>query len=499
MTAPPRPTLVPLSPSPSPTGQPLAPGLESGVQQDTTVLPGTVTQVAHAQASLFSWWVPTGFGFALLLLVGAVGVRWRLRRRRGAPPPGHRLLRRTATGVTAFVLLVLTVASAVNTYAGYLPTVAAAGRFLTQDKSAGVSNDGTTRDALASTADGQAAIAHGDTRWHIASGRYLDDPALGIRHRQVIVATPPGYATSGHTYPTLYVFPGYPGRASDWFESGRVTQVLDALVKAGLSPYFLVVAPDVNGGFFTDSETLDAVGGPKVETWVTTDVVAWTESHYRALPDRAHRVLAGMSSGGYAALNLALHHQDEFGITLAMEPYGDPGNVTARLFGGDVALLHANSPSYYLPRTPLHRHLDVFLDVGAGVADVQRVTDLANLLHRRGQPGVLLRAEPGQGHTWSEVQAGLPYALTFAARSLADPTLAQTYPESDFPTTRRGKSSLLLSPDAETQRALVRRCTALRREQQLGVPLVLPTGCPVPRAPGASGGPAPEAAVAPGG
>jgi len=92
-----------------------------------------------------------------------------------------------------------------------------------------------------------------------------------------------------------------------------------------------------------------------------------------------------MSSGAFAALNLALRHTDQVGIALALEPYGDPGNVTRRLLRGDVSLLHANSPQYYLARMPLQRLLHVYLDVGSATGEVGRVTSLERLLHARGE------------------------------------------------------------------------------------------------------------------
>ncbi len=297
---------------------------------------------------------------------------------------------------------------------------------------------------------------------------HLPDPGLRIEDRVVLVALPPGYGQGSAPLPVDYLLSGYPGRPEDWFVSGHVTQVLDQLVANRLSGYAVLVAPDVNGGQFTDSETLDAVGGAQVETWLTRDVVSAVEARWPVLGDRGHRVLAGISSGGFAALNVGLRHQDEFGTLLALEPYGgDPGNVTGRLLGGSTDLLHANSPSYYLPGLPLHRLLHVFLDVGSE-GDTARVQDLGRLLSARAEDGVL-RVEQGQGHTWFEAAAGLPYALANAARWEGDPVLGQILPESAFPLTHRDRYSLLLTQDAgsaEQQRAC-RRLTGGARTRRL--------------------------------
>jgi hypothetical protein len=200
---------------------------------------------------------------------------------------------------------------------------------------------------------------------------------------------------------------------------------------------------------------------------MTRDVVDYVDAHFRVATDRADRVLAGMSSGGFAVLNVALRHQDEFGTGLALEPYGDPGNVTHRLLGGSIALLKANSPSAYAPSSPLDRLLPMFLDVGSS-GDVAPVRALAQVLHDRGEP-VLLRVEHGQRHTWSEATAGLPYALSFAATQLADPgRLDAVYPLADFPVTGADRYANQVSPDGEAELAQQSACFATLRDNADG-------------------------------
>lgn len=415
---------------------------------DTSTLPSAITGVAHQQAPLLNPLFPTVLGVLALFTIVATVVRLKRRWRRADRGVRGRSVSGLA-GVGALFLVALTVASAVNAYAGYLPTPAAAERFLTGQGTVLVTGSArTSRAALLRLGGGAQAVAAGDTHW-VSSSVSLSDPALKIRNRQVLIALPPGYRTGHKNYPVLYLFSGYPGRAADWFVSGRITQTLDALAAQGRVPYFICVAPDVNGGFFNDSETVNAVGGAQVENWVTRDVVGYVDAHYRTRPQRSGRVLAGMSSGGYAAINVALKHQTEFGVSLALEPYGDPGNVTRRLFGGDLSLLRANSPSYYAPREPLTRRLPFFLDVGSG-GDVPAVRALADALSARDEP-VLLRVEKGQRHTWTEAAAGLPYALNFAATQLADTSaLDATYPATMFPPTGKDPYANQVSSDGET-------------------------------------------------
>lgn len=445
--------------SPYPADGPSAPPLSTvapGVPQDTTVLPSSVTHAATRGADLLSVWVPIGLGVLVLAAVGLWVTRAVRRRRRANPPPRHQALRSVGAAVCCLLLATLTVASAVNLHAGYLPTVSSAWRLATRDATPPVTADRITAQAVQRSDVAVQAVAANDTRWHIERSQ-VGGQGVGFGPRPVIVATPPGYRSSAASYPVVFLFGGYPGRPNDWFETGQVTKVVDALVADGRMPFPVLVEPDINGGYFTDSEGLDATGGPQVETWFTRDVVGYVDAHYRTLADRGHRVVAGMSSGGFIALNYALRHSDQFGIALGLEPYGDPGNVAARLLGGDANLLHQNSPQYYAPTLPLHRQSAIYLDVGTGTGDVGRVASLARILHARGLD-VLLRLERGQGHTWAEATAGMPYALAFAASRLGTPALAQTFPDSAFPSTHRDRFSLLPEADAQLQRERRERC-----------------------------------------
>jgi enterochelin esterase-like enzyme len=426
------------------------PPTATSVVTEIPTLPSAVIHAALTSDPLFSWWVPIWLALATIaILVACLVLRRRRHRRRWS------LL---AIGTGTLAGLVLTAASAVNVYAGYLPTVAAVDRALFggtpgAPPPAVVADHGVQVSLpLAEPGSQQASAAVGSptsNRWQLRTV-HLSDPALGISRRSVIVALPPGYGLPDHRYPVAYMLSGYPGRPSDWIDAGRVLLTLDALAAKGLSPYYVLVMPDVNGGFLNDSEGLDQVGGPQVQTWLTTDVVSWVDAHYLTLPDRSHRVIAGMSSGGFAALNLSLRHQDTYGITLALEPYGDPGNVRNRLLGGSTDLLHANSPSWYAPTIPLHRVIDLFVDSGSRRRDAERTQELAALIAHRHEP-VSMRVEAGQGHTWSEAAAGLPYALAYAAPLLGAADLQAVYPETDFPLGHRTRLSLLISADAQQQ------------------------------------------------
>ena len=179
------------------------------------------------------------------------------------------------------------------------------------------------------------------------------------------------------------------------------------------------VAPTAAVGFTSDSECLNAVGGPQFETYLTRDVVGWVDRRYRTVRQAGGRVVGGMSSGGYCALNLGLRHQDEFSVILAHEPYGTPGTSARwRLLGGSQARYQANSPIAYLPTMPFRHRLAVFLDAPA--SDPGSLSDTLRVAHELAARDQLvsLQIVHGVGHTWQEARRELPYSLVFASRHL---------------------------------------------------------------------------------
>jgi hypothetical protein len=178
------------------------------------------------------------------------------------------------------------------------------------------------------------------------------------------------------------------------------------------------VSPAVNPGSAVDGECLDAVGGRQLETYLTRTVVDDVDAVFRTLPDRAHRAVGGMSSGGYCALNLGLRHISEYSVILGIEPYGDPGDVRRSLLGGSRARYRANSPRDYIPVMRFTHRVAVFLDAGTSDrADVRRALLLARQLARRDEE-VAMRVEPGEGHTWTTARVGLPFMLVFASEHM---------------------------------------------------------------------------------
>jgi enterochelin esterase-like enzyme len=162
-------------------------------------------------------------------------------------------------------------------------------------------------------------------------------------YRQAVVLLPPEYTTSPNAaFPVLYLLHGSPGSDLDWLRNGAADIIAEAKV-AQKAPAMIVVFPDGVGprGGAGDYWADGYVPGDKMESDLIDDLIPSIETHFRVVPDQAHRAIGGLSSGGYGAANLALRHPGEFALALVFS--GDLTPAT-NAFGGDQSALNANSP-----------------------------------------------------------------------------------------------------------------------------------------------------------
>ena len=174
--------------------------------------------------------------------------------------------------------------------------------------------------------------------------------ALGGRRQEVVVYLPPGYtANPSRRYPVLFLLHGFPGKPPAFLETVRLGVVEDDLVARGAAQPAILVMPFGSTGQFTDKEWVNGVGPHQGwETFVARDVVRAIDARYRTIRAGSARALAGLSEGGYGAVNIALHHPGEFGVVESWSGYMRAEPVGA-IFDGRAALVRRNSPLATLP------------------------------------------------------------------------------------------------------------------------------------------------------
>jgi enterochelin esterase-like enzyme len=175
-------------------------------------------------------------------------------------------------------------------------------------------------------------------------------PAIGGRSQRLVVYLPPGYAQSTQRYPVLYLLHGFPGDPDGFVRTVRVGVVEDTLLAENRMQPLIIVMPMGSTSVFTDKEWANGIHAHSGwETFLARDVVRAIETRYRTIARGADRALGGLSEGGYASLNIGLHHPSEFRVLESWSGYEKADNVRS-IFGGRADLLAGNSPLLTLPR-----------------------------------------------------------------------------------------------------------------------------------------------------
>jgi enterochelin esterase-like enzyme len=175
----------------------------------------------------------------------------------------------------------------------------------------------------------------------------VTSPALGGRRQPVDVYLPPGYSSNPfRRYPVLYLLHGFPGRPAAFLATVRMGVVQDELVALHRARPMILVMPFGSTGSFTDKEWANGVRPHEGwETFVSRDLVRAVDARYRTIASGRSRAIAGLSEGGYAALNIAIHHPGEFHVVESWSGYEIADHI-ASVFGRqrDSALMKRNSP-----------------------------------------------------------------------------------------------------------------------------------------------------------
>jgi enterochelin esterase-like enzyme len=136
------------------------------------------------------------------------------------------------------------------------------------------------------------------------------------RFRRMHVYTPPGYEKGEGKYPILYLLHGAFDCDASWSTVGRAGFILDNLIASGKAKPMIVVMPAGHTGPFRFGPPGDRSFERQVDEFgddFVKDLKPFVEKNYRALDDRSHRAIAGLSMGGAQTLNIAFSHLDEYG------------------------------------------------------------------------------------------------------------------------------------------------------------------------------------------
>ncbi len=253
------------------------------------------------------------------------------------------------------------------------------------------------------------------TAGEVRSGTY-HSAAMG-EDRQFYIYLPPSYGlrSAAHRhYPTLYLLHGDPSNPTEWLHYGTPA-MLDAGITHGDLPETILVLPDGNGHMIAATQWANSHDGRDRVEDALLELVAFVDQQYRTAADRQFRVIAGLSSGAYGAVNIAARHPEVFGVAM-----GFSGYYVARgpVFGFDRAYADANSPTVIVQRSAAARTVHYVVTVGA--TDVLRgyTEQFVQQLRRLGV-STDFEVIPGGGHSGRLFWEGLLFGLSVINSQLA--------------------------------------------------------------------------------
>jgi putative tributyrin esterase len=229
---------------------------------------------------------------------------------------------------------------------------------------------------------------------------------LGVGGRPSLVYVPGDYAVErNRDFPVIYFLHGYPGNEDNWIGDGaQLPQVLDQVIGTGELPPVIAVMPDGNGRALSDAEWGNSERGDRVEDWLVGQAVPEVDRRYRTL-GALYRGVAGLSSGGFGAVNLAMRHPDVFRWAASYSGYFD---ARRDIFG---PLTPANSPRLTAPQLPPQARMPLFL--GAGDSDrvylAQQASFVQDLGHMDWQP--VHQDLVAGGHGWEAWRLEMVHSL----------------------------------------------------------------------------------------
>jgi enterochelin esterase-like enzyme len=176
-------------------------------------------------------------------------------------------------------------------------------------------------------------VPHGTVRmvWYFSQATH--------ETRRIFVYTPPGYDQNNKRYPVLYLQHGWGEDESGWSDQGHENFILDNLIADHKAKPMIIVNENGLTGVHFSPPPPPGPGSPSnrppsgsvtrffmderyslFDSVISTDLIPFIDAHFRTMPDREHRALAGLSMGGAQALRIGFNHLNQFAYLGAFSP-----------------------------------------------------------------------------------------------------------------------------------------------------------------------------------
>jgi S-formylglutathione hydrolase FrmB len=132
-----------------------------------------------------------------------------------------------------------------------------------------------------------------------------------------VVIMPAGYDNKKR-FPVVYLLHGYDGKYDNWIKK------MPALKDWSTLFHSIIVCPDGGNSWYFNSTADSSI---QYETFITNEVVSFTDKKYKTIADKAHRAITGLSMGGHGAIFLAIRHPRLFGAAGSISGAVDIGQL----------------------------------------------------------------------------------------------------------------------------------------------------------------------------
>ena len=239
---------------------------------------------------------------------------------------------------------------------------------------------------------------------------------------QLLHGTFPGTARPGFVYlpprfdparryPVVYLLHGMPGSPSEYPDGTELGRFADAAIAAGTLRPFIGVMPAAG--------TKPGYNGEWAGPWETAlvdRVLPWVDASLPTIASPAGRVIAGLSAGGYGAVDIALRNPNVFGAVEAWSAYFKPlhdgpfKHATAHMLAAndptllakrEAARLRAAGMRFFVSTGPFHSHW-----IARGTS-----RHFADELERLGLPTTYRAFSDRRGEWRKQLDAGLDWAF----------------------------------------------------------------------------------------
>jgi enterochelin esterase-like enzyme len=232
---------------------------------------------------------------------------------------------------------------------------------------------------------------------------------------------PDNYQSTIDNLPVVYLLHGANQNEYSWIENGGVKETLDGLISRDRLRPTIVVMPTVG----PDSWWVDG-NAEKAETALIKELFPYIEKKYKAISDRKGRAIAGISMGGYGALNLSLRFPTQFcaagiispAIYDPLPPETSSARKSPQFFTHNVfnpeSWMALNYPANLQGYTQSNVRVPVWIVSGGN--DHFGIALIAAQLHSR-----IMKIQPEQvefrviegGHDWMTFRDALPDTLQY--------------------------------------------------------------------------------------